>query len=187
MGAALVVLALVIAGLSWFEPWRLWTNHRVDEPIPIPVATVAVQNPSESSGSMDLAPTAPASGEPALPVISLSGPVLLGAGDFISYEHETSGRALLLRLEDGRLIVRLTDLATSDGPDLHVYLSSLPSDAGLHAFDQQDPIDLGELSGNLGNQNYDVPAGLDVAPYISVVIWCQRFAVAFGAAPLDHT
>ena len=45
-------------------------------------------------------------------------------------------------------------------------------------------LDLGPLKGNVGNQNYVVPAGTDLSRYRSVVIWCRRFAVPFGAAPL---
>ena len=45
-------------------------------------------------------------------------------------------------------------------------------------------VDLGALKGNIGEQNYDVPAELDLNKYRAASIWCRRFRVNFGAAPL---
>jgi hypothetical protein len=36
-----------------------------------------------------------------------------------------------------------------------------------------------------GNQNYPVPASVDLASYRSVVIWCDRFNATFGSADLS--
>jgi hypothetical protein len=40
------------------------------------------------------------------------------------------------------------------------------------------------LSGNIGNQNYVIPADVDLDRYDSVVIWCRRFTTSFGVADL---
>ena len=45
-------------------------------------------------------------------------------------------------------------------------------------------VDLGEMKGNKGDQNYDVPADVDLAKYRAVTIWCRRFDVNFGTPPL---
>ena len=45
-------------------------------------------------------------------------------------------------------------------------------------------VDLGSMKGNTGDQNYDVPATVDFATYQAVTIWCARFNVNFGTAPL---
>jgi hypothetical protein len=45
-------------------------------------------------------------------------------------------------------------------------------------------VSLGDLKGNKGNQNYPIPADVDLADYTAVSIWCERFAVSFGAAEL---
>lgn len=45
-------------------------------------------------------------------------------------------------------------------------------------------IDLGTIKGNIGDQNYALGPDLDLSKYRTVSIWCQRFAVNFGAAPL---
>ena len=105
------------------------------------------------------------------------------SGTFVSREHTTSGTATIYRQPDGRRFLRLDDLHTSNGPVLVVYLSSNAAEGPEGAFDD-DYVDLGGLKGNIGDQNYELPAGTDLARYPSVVIWCDRFDAAFGAADL---
>jgi hypothetical protein len=102
---------------------------------------------------------------------------------FVSLDHGTSGGLLLLADAEGRRFVRFEDLRTDNGPDLKVYLSTNPVDGPEGAFDD-DVVDLGRLQGNVGSQNYELPADVDLSRYRSVVIWCDRFNSAFGAAPL---
>ncbi|MCI0690182.1 MAG: DM13 domain-containing protein, partial [Sporichthyaceae bacterium] len=77
---------------------------------------------------------------------------------------------------------------TSNGPDLQVWLTDqpvIPGNAGWFVFDDGRYVQLGPLKANRGNQVYDIPAGTDLTGLTSVSIWCKRFAVSFGAAPLD--
>jgi hypothetical protein len=168
---AVAVVLVVAAGLYWFEPWRLFTNTTVNDAAP---AAVIVTSPPDAAG------TAPAV---ATEAPTPEGPVVVRSGAFISYEHQTSGSASLIALAEGGFVIRFEDLDTSDGPDLHVYLSPLDHTAGMTAFGRSS-VELGELKGNRGNQNYAVPSDIKLADYRSVVIWCKRFSVAFGAAPL---
>lgn len=115
--------------------------------------------------------------DPVPAAASVSGPT-----SFVSIEHDTTGELLLVTAGDQRL-VRLDGLSTTNGPDLHVYLSANPFDGDDGAFDDEF-IDLGELRGNLGDQNYSLDPMVDLTKYRSVVIWCDRFDAAFGAAPL---
>jgi hypothetical protein len=43
------------------------------------------------------------------------------------------------------------------------------------------------LKGNIGDQNYELPANADLAKYRAVTIWCKRFSVNFGTAPLSSS
>ena len=172
--AAFAVLA-VVAGLWAFEPWRLFTSSTVDEAVPTS-ATTASTAPGEST------PTSP--GEPATTAPPPRDRVL-ATGDLVDAEHDTSGSVRLLGLADGRRFVRLEDLSTSDGPDLHVWLSDAPSGGEWGSYDDGQYLRLGELKATHGNQNYAVPAGADLTAYRSVVIWCDRFDVAFGTAPVS--
>ena len=83
----------------------------------------------------------------------------------------------------GKQFVRVENLETTNGPDLFVYLSTNPPDGPEDQFDD-DYINLGRLEGNLGSSNYEVPADTDLTRFASVVIWCDRFNSAFGAAGL---
>lgn len=47
-------------------------------------------------------------------------------------------------------------------------------------------VSLGRLKGNIGAQNYELPAGTDLGRYHSVVIYCQRFHVVFATATLER-
>jgi hypothetical protein len=88
---------------------------------------------------------------------------------------------------DGSHLLELVDLSTSNGPDLRVWLSDQPVLAGRQGwrvFDDGQRVELGRLKGNQGNQAYAIPAGTDLDELQSVAIWCKRFAVSFGAAPL---
>jgi hypothetical protein len=113
-----------------------------------------------------------------------SGSPALGSGAFRSLEHETRGTAALVRTTSGKVVLRFEDLDTSSGPDLRVYLSKKPATLGWRDYGD-DYLELGPLKANHGDQNYTVPAGTDLTRYRSAVIWCVRFKVGFGVAPLD--
>jgi Electron transfer DM13 len=48
-----------------------------------------------------------------------------------------------------------------------------------------DGVELGALKGNQGDQNYDLPATLDLNQYQAVTIYCERFHAIFGVAKLE--
>jgi hypothetical protein len=107
----------------------------------------------------------------------------LSAGTFRSHEHATVGRARVIATAGGRRYVRFEDFETSNGPALKVYLSAAPAGGPGDSFDDRF-VDLGDLKGNVGSQNYAIPADVRLDGYRSVVVWCKRFSVAFAAAPL---
>ncbi|CAB4728567.1 MAG: hypothetical protein F2667_12755 [Actinobacteria bacterium] len=137
-------------------------------------------------------PTLAASPSPTLapsPTPSASVPaardVELDRGEFVTAEHPTTGIARVLQLADGRRFVRLEGFDTSDGPDLHVWLSDQPSGGEWGSYDDARSVPLGELKATSGDQNYEIPASAEIGDLISVVIWCDRFDVAFGTAAVD--
>lgn len=152
-----VALAVgLVVGFALFQPWRLFTDSTLDEAAP----STAVE-PSDPPRDR-----------------------VLAEGEFEDAEHGTDGVAKVLELADGRRFVRLEELATSDGPDLHVWVTDQPSGGDWGSYDDGRYVRLGKLKANNGNQNYEVPAGADLAGLTSVVIWCDRFNVAFGTAPV---
>jgi hypothetical protein len=203
LAGAVAVPALALA-LWWFEPQALLFDDVVDEGFPI--ADAAEADDSAAGGRAADAPSAgeeePADAErdPAQPDDGAgadsgddaadgatpppSGPVELAAGSFESRNRYTvTGTATTFQLEDGRRVLRLEDFESTNGPDLFVYLTvagTADDDAALDG----DFVDLGELTGNIGNQNYVIPDDVDLERYTSVAIWCRRFTTSFGVADL---
>ena len=176
-GAAALV---VLAALAVFQPWKLVVDDVVDEALP--AATVA----SSPSASPDAAVPTPSASLAASPSPSPAARVI-ARGELISQEHTTSGSVVVLALPDGRRVLRLQDLRTSNGPDVKVWLSDAavrPGADGWQVFDDGHYADLGSLKGNVGSQNYEIPADVDLAVLPSLSLWCDRFNVSFGAAVL---
>jgi len=112
------------------------------------------------------------------------GPMAVTKGNFKGLAHETKGLASIYQLPDGKRTLRLTEFETSNGPDVHVYLTAAEIDKGNDAIKEAGFIDLGSMKGNKGDQNYDIPANADLNKYKNVTIWCARFGVNFGQAAL---
>jgi hypothetical protein len=153
----------VVGGIGWyaFRPELLFVRKSVNESLP-----VAAAQPAERGSAGAVAITA------------------LLSGRFKSVAHETQGSATIYRLVDGSRVLRLTEFSTSNGPDVRVYLVAARDAADNEAVKKAGFVELGKLKGTDGDQNYDVPADLDLGKYRAVTIWCRRFAVNFGTAPL---
>lgn len=122
-----------------------------------------------------------------LPTSASSAPAV-ESGTFYSILHPTSGTATIYRLANGTHLLRFTNFRTSNGPDVHVYLVAAPNAPDNATVERAGFMDLGTIKGNIGNQNYTLAGDVDLSKYETVSIWCKRFAVNFGAAPLkpDH-
>ena len=111
--------------------------------------------------------------------------ITLVEGQFIDRIHGGQGTAVVLTDGSEERFLRFEDdFAIDNGPDLNVYLvADTSADGDSDTFDD-DFIDLGDLTGNIGSQNYVIPTDVDLDRYNTVVIWCVRFGVAFNAADL---
>src|SRR5689334_4474909 len=109
----------------------------------------------------------------------------LASGQFHSGAHETKGMATVFQLANNKKTLRLTNFQTSNGPDVHVYLVAAPDAKDNDTVTNAEFVDLGSLKGNIGDQNYELPANADLTKYRAVTIWCKRFSVNFGTAPLN--
>jgi len=174
---AIVLLALGVVGSYWFAPWNLFIDRTVDEALPGASAPAG----GSGNGSGSQAEEAPQAGAEA----GDGEIVTLSRGGFISLEHETSGQAVLVELQDGTRFLRLEDLETLNGPDLRVIITDQPLSEDWGVWDDGAFVDLGGLKGNLGSSNYEIPAAVDLGDFETAVIWCRRFSVGFGVAPLE--
>jgi aquaporin Z len=156
------IIGLVVLGaIGWylFRPELLFVKTTVNEELP---AEVAAQ--TERAGA------------------SVASGALL-TGQFRSLAHQTVGTAAVHELA-GRRILRLTGFSTSNGPDVRVYLVAANDAADNESVTKAGFVELGKLKGTQGDQNYDIPADVDLQKYRAVTIWCRRFSVNFGTAPL---
>ena len=115
---------------------------------------------------------------------SMGQPVVLKEGHFHGVAHETAGAATIYQLPDGKRILRFTQFETSNGPAVKVYLIAAEDATDSDTVKKASFISLGPIKGSKGDQNYDLPAGTDLAKYRAVTVWCERFSVNFGTAPL---
>ena len=154
----------IVGAIGWylFRPELLFVKTKVNENLPTAAAAQMA-----SAGSAENVGTG----------------VLL-AGTFHSVAHETHGSATVHDLGDGRRVVRFTDFTTSNGPDVRVYLLAAADASDNETVTKAGFIELGKLKGTEGDQNYEIPADLDLGRYRAVTIWCRRFSVNFATAPL---
>ena len=189
---------VVAVGVLWylFRPEALIVNKRVNEPFPAVAHAMSSMQDSIQSANHSMSSMAPAMAQSAAAggadhsameqsAMAAEDPAKLASGRFHSNAHTTNGLATIYRLPDGGRVLRLTQFATSNGPDVRVYLVAAGDVQGEAAAKQAGFVDLGALKGHIGDQNYDLPADLDLTKYRVVSIWCRRFSVNFGAAPLD--
>jgi hypothetical protein len=108
-------------------------------------------------------------------------------GTFHGKVHSTSGRATIYQGSDGKMVLRITNFKTSNGPDVHVILVAVKDadDDANFLKSSTERVELGKLKGNEGDQNYDIPSGTDLGKFQTVSIYCERFNANFGAAPLE--
>ncbi len=99
--------------------------------------------------------------------------VTLASGSFSSLNgYSVSGDASVLNNGTEQRFLRLENFVSDNGPDLKVYLRA----------DNGEFISLGDLTGNIGDQNYEIPVGVDLDVFRNVEIWCERFSAGFGVA-----
>jgi hypothetical protein len=99
-----------------------------------------------------------------------SDPIHYGKGRVTVYEG-------LLHLEP--------DFEVGPGPAFHVYLVPEAEVVPSTNVERSMYVDLGRLRAFKGSQNYEVPAGVEIAKFGSVVIWCEKFGVLISPARLS--
>src|SRR5258708_863667 len=127
----IISVGIVVLAVGWyaFRPELLFVNKTVNEELP-----------GAAMASIEKEPMA------------------VTKGNFKGLAHETKGLASIYQLADGKRTLRLSEFETSNGPDVHVYLTAAAVDKGNEAIKGAGFIDLGSMKGNKGDQNYDIPA-----------------------------
>ncbi len=198
------IAALAAAGLVVTKPWLYFVNREVNEAFPGLTAAqreavsnmpekekqalidmakenrdMAAQTAMAQIGEDKVVPVA----EQAMPPDMPAEPTALATGSFIDIDpiHGAVGSATIYQLPAGDRVLRFEDFRSKNGPDLHVYLSTEAPKSTFAGLGEAE-IHLGALKGNVGNQNYEIPADIDLSRYRSVVIYCVPFKVVFSTA-----
>ena len=205
-----LVVAAVGGAVAWYLASPLFINTTVDEsfPIELPNRADQAQKPEKEMGAMEVQSTTAVPSEDELiqtaepegpkdveaagmpeelmdePIPVYDQPVVVSQGQFQDADavHRGSGAATIYQLPEGRQVLRFEDFSATNGPDLHVLLAGNPAPTGQA--DLGGYLDLGSLKGNVGNQNYELPEGTDMAQFGSIVIYCKPFHVVFSVAAL---
>lgn len=196
--ALLAIGMIVILVVAWFLVSPLFIDRTVNEDL-----VLFLDDGSPNMEALSLLPDAKLEGmrdeimtaatlvpdKPVADDMPDAGPALVATGTFSDADavHTGRGTALLYRLADGQHLLRFEDFRTTNGPDLVVYLAAHPAPSSADNVTDQGFISLGKLKGNAGNQNYLIPANIEISTYKSVVIWCELFGVLFSPAPLETT
>lgn len=188
-----LVGVIVLAALGWWLAAPLFVSETVDEDFPAIPMPDATELAGMSDDALAAAEDAVLEAYAAMPDTGMDEPMpetavepaRLLSGSFVDADvfHQGSGQVIVYQLEDGSRVLRLEDFEVTNGPDLHVLLAT--GEQPTNRDDLGDYVDLGPLRGNVGNQNYDIPAGTNLAQYNSIVIYCVPFHVVFSTATLN--
>jgi hypothetical protein len=208
MRLAAILVVIGVVAVAWYLISPLFINVQVDEGfptlVPMPSKTPKIEptevpglsmtqtaeslgfDPAQATAEMEAAMTSePSISEEDMPEDADQGMTILAQGFFYGIAHEGTGTATIYELADGTRLLRFENFEVLNGPQLHVYLAPqnpVPDSVGVEL---EGIIDLGPLKGNIGDQNYTIPAEIFLDHFNSVVIWCVPFRVPFNAAPLN--
>lgn len=179
-----VIAVLVIIGVpvAWYLGFPLFINREVEETFP---ASSGAEVPSgmtqdQVEATMMAASKETASSEEAMPAaaVALRRGTFAGADSF----HKGEGVATVYRV-GSELTLRLDPFRVTNGPDLYVILTKHAKPRSRDDV-KAGYIEVAKLKGNIGSQNYTLPAGLRLEDYRAVVIYCKPFHVVFASAEL---
>jgi Electron transfer DM13 len=179
---AIIVLIPILA-IAWWLGSPLFVSKNVSEAFPVVAGNVTA---AEIEQVMTIMAKTNEEMNEDMPAMTAE-PTLLASGSLHDGEsfHKGSGGVSLYQLENASYLLRLENLNVTNGPALHVYLSEHANPVNGNDVDSNGFIDLGSLKGNIGNQNYEIPTGVDLSNIKSVVIYCKTFHVVFSVASLS--
>jgi hypothetical protein len=110
---------------------------------------------------------------------------LVATGNFIHADpsdpiHYGSGKVSVFE----KTVFLEADFEVGPGPKYHVYLVPRANIRQNSDVPNTMFVDLGRLRAFKGSQRYEVPTGVDLRKFQSVVIWCETFGVLISPADL---
>lgn len=114
-----------------------------------------------------------------------AGAILVREGQFTTIDaiRGATGRLMIYQLPDQTRVMRIEDFTASRAPDVHLVFTRNPDPTDERGVGV-DYIDLGELKGNVGNQTYPVPQGVDFNVYPILALYSVKYDVVISTATL---
>ena len=185
---ALAVIAIPILAIAWWLLAPLFTDTEVSDDFPMSATAdiPADMTKREAEDIMQgMAKISMTQKEDMMGAMNEA--TVLASGEFRDGDsyHKGSGDVALYKLAGGDHVLRFENLDVTNGPDLRVLLSSHADPMSKSELNDAGFELLAKLKGNKGDQNYEIPADIDVEPVNSVIIYCWPFKVIFSVAPLE--
>ncbi len=171
--AAVISVVLVVAAVGWYLGSPLFIRTTANEAFPTTPPAVGITT-SSAAPAVTRAGTAATASAAVAPRTIASG--TLG---FVDGQHNGTGATLLVRAGD-TTVLRFENVAITNAPDVHVYLSRETGGKWSEA----TSLYVGPLKATNGSFNYTLPADADLSAYKSVVVWCRQFSVLVTWADL---
>ena len=185
----LAVVAILILAFAWWLLSPLFLNTTVNEEFPLSATADMPAGVTQQEAEDIMEGMAKINMESVEPMTEkMSEAMVLASGKFRDGDsfHKGSGDVSLYRLASGDTVLRFEDLDVTNGPDLHVLVSTHPDPMTKGELQDAGYSTLGQLKGNRGDQNYEVPSSVDPDSIGSVIIYCMPFHVIFSVAPLTN-
>ena len=171
--AAVISVVLVLAAIAWYLGSPLFIRTTANEAFPTTAPAVGITASSAAPAPQRAASSAPASAAIAPRTIAS------GTLGYVDGLHNGTGATLLVRTGDAT-VLRFENVAITNAPDVHVYLSRETGGKWSEA----TSLYVGPLKATNGSFNYTLPADADLSAYKSVVVWCRQFSVLVTWADL---
>lgn len=188
-GLIVLVVAVPALYLAWWLGSPLFIDEEIDEAFPLSSAAVIPAGMSQAEAESMMAAAAEIEQQvDEVRTSAMESAVAIKRGQFRDGDrfHSGTGSAAIYRLSDGAYVLRFEDFRVTNGPDLRVLISPHPDPESSGDATAEGYVELGELKGNVGPQNYFFPNGLEPDDFQSVIIYCKPFRVVFSVASLSN-
>jgi hypothetical protein len=185
----LAVIAIPILAFAWWLLSPLFLNTTVNEEFPLSATADMPSGVTQQEAEDIMEGMAKINMDAAEPMPEkMAEATVLAAGKFRDGDsfHKGSGDVSLYRLANGDAVLRFEGLSVTNGPDLHILVSTHSDPMTKGELRDAGYSTLGQLKGNRGDQNYEVPSDIDADSIGSVIIYCMPFHVIFSVAPLTN-
>ena len=185
----LAVIAIPILAFAWWLLSPLFLNTTISEEFPLSAIADMPSGVTQQEAEDIMEGMAKINMDAVEPMPEkMAEATVLASGKFRDGDsfHKGSGDVSLYRLANGDSVLRFEDLAVTNGPDLHVLVSMHSDPMTKGELRDAGYSTLGQLKGNRGDQNYDIPTEVDPDSIGSVIIYCMPFHVIFSVAPLSE-